>query len=320
MIKNWLLNSKLFLPLTALFIYSQAYPLYGKKIRSAVTYEFSGGRMGDNLIAYLHAKWISYKYDIPLLYRPFPYSDQFRFDDIELRYQERFAQGIQHHFYLGRNQTVIQNRSLIGLYIVPYFPESTAERIYFRDGQGNHFPYFKVDWKDPGFRKIALEMLTPKIPVQVCDCPKDKTTIAVHVRTGGGFDDSSFAFKQPLKCPPMSFYLEQLQSICQIFPTEELYFHIFTDDAHPEKIAQCFDEFIGEDRISFSYRKEDNWHDQNVLEDLFSMMQFDCLIRPESNYSILASLLKDYQVLLHPGNFTYFEGIPSINRTEIVIN
>ncbi len=43
---------------------------------AAVTYDFSGGRLGDNLISFSHVLWASYKYEVPLLYRSFKYSDQ----------------------------------------------------------------------------------------------------------------------------------------------------------------------------------------------------------------------------------------------------
>ncbi|NDD58753.1 MAG: hypothetical protein EBZ47_05820 [Chlamydiae bacterium] len=46
-----------------------------------------GGRFGDRLIAYMHAKWLSYKYNIPMLYIPFAYSDDLILDDIELQYR-----------------------------------------------------------------------------------------------------------------------------------------------------------------------------------------------------------------------------------------
>ena len=55
---------------------------------SAVTYDFSGGRFGDNLVSYCHAKWISYKYNIPLLYKPFDYSDQLMMDVLEIPYSD----------------------------------------------------------------------------------------------------------------------------------------------------------------------------------------------------------------------------------------
>ncbi|NDD99733.1 hypothetical protein EB008_05520, partial [bacterium] len=53
----------------------------------AVTYDYDKkARLGDNLMCYLHAKWVSYKNGIPILYKPFPYSDLFTFDEVETRY------------------------------------------------------------------------------------------------------------------------------------------------------------------------------------------------------------------------------------------
>ena len=241
---------------------------------TAVTYEFSGGRLGDNLITYLHAKWISYKYEIPLLYKPFDYSNEFYFDEIESKYNITETLKYKRSVFLGREKNISANHLQSTLYIVPYFPESTCERLYFRDRHGDYFPYFQVDWKDKKFKALAREMLRPKKPIKLCECPKDKITIAVHVRTGGGFDAANFSFLQPIKCPPETFYLEQLTTICKLFPDEELYFHIFTDDQNPAQIAKRFQSYLGEERAHFAYRRDDNFHDQNVLEDLFSMMQF----------------------------------------------
>ena len=41
-----------------------------------ITYELSDGRFGDNLLSYLHAKWISHEKKIPLLYKPFTFSNE----------------------------------------------------------------------------------------------------------------------------------------------------------------------------------------------------------------------------------------------------
>ncbi len=43
---------------------------------SAIAYGLNAKRFGDKLISYCHAKWISYKHNIPLLYRPFTRSDK----------------------------------------------------------------------------------------------------------------------------------------------------------------------------------------------------------------------------------------------------
>lgn len=309
-----------FLFILLLQIYFPSNLFSAQNAPTAVTYEFSGGRLGDNLITYLHAKWISYKYEIPLLYKPFDYSDEFLFDETESKYSIKHTRKYQRTVLLGREQTVSNNQLKSTLYIVPYFPESACERVYFKDRHGAYFPYFQVDWKDKKFRALAFEMLKPKKAIRLCECPKDKTTIAIHVRTGGGFDAQNLSFIQPIKCPPETFYLEQLTTICELLPDEELYFHIFTDDRNPAQIANRFQSYLGEERAHFAYRQEGNFHNQNVLEDLFSMMQFDCLIRPESSYSILASILKDYKILIHPDDFAFIKKHPVITKSKIIKN
>ena len=56
--------------------------------------------------------------------------------------------------------------------------------------------------------------------------------------------------------------------------------------------------------ILFGYRKVGNHHAKNVLEDFFSLFNFDILIRPRSNFSVVPSLLSDYALLCYPVDFT----------------
>jgi hypothetical protein len=49
-----------------------------------ITYELSGGRLGDNIIAYLHAKWLSHVHGIALLYKPFQYSSDLSLSQTDL--------------------------------------------------------------------------------------------------------------------------------------------------------------------------------------------------------------------------------------------
>ena len=48
-----------------------------------VSYRLSGGRFGDNLLAYMHAKWVSYRYEIPLVYHDFPYAKELMLEEYE---------------------------------------------------------------------------------------------------------------------------------------------------------------------------------------------------------------------------------------------
>ena len=118
-------------------------PLSGTS--SAVTYTFSGGRFGDNLLSYCHAKWISYKYRIPLLYKPFGYSDQLMIDLYEIHYsQELEAQFDAVVEYSFADSTIDPDSGT--LYVIPFFPESIFNR------NDEIFPFlFFVDWEDPWF-------------------------------------------------------------------------------------------------------------------------------------------------------------------------
>ena len=68
---------------TALFFLLQTTIAEGALIKpapveapKAVTYDFSGGRFGDNLISYLHGKWVAHVLNLTFLYRPFEFSDK----------------------------------------------------------------------------------------------------------------------------------------------------------------------------------------------------------------------------------------------------
>ena len=117
-----------------------------------VTYEFSGGRFGDNLLAYLHAKWVAHREGIPLLYKPFPYSSELALDEREVPFKEG-------------------DRALT----VPYFPETQWEVRHTRDKDGKAWSYFAVDWSDCEFRQMAAELIAPKQPLSLIRPPPGMT-------------------------------------------------------------------------------------------------------------------------------------------------
>ena len=56
---------------------------------AAVSYQFNGGRFGDQLVTYVHARWVAYKFNLPLLYKRFDYSDQLMVDSMHQQKYER---------------------------------------------------------------------------------------------------------------------------------------------------------------------------------------------------------------------------------------
>lgn len=286
--------------------------------KSAVTYTFSGGRFGDCLVSYCHALWIAYIFDLDLIYKPFKYSDQLMMHamDLEANCASRYKQvlHITHAFVNG-----IQDNTL---YVVPFFPESHIE---------HHDPrcpfLFQVDWKNEGFVQELKKRIFPKNELLLPKLSHDVINIAVHVRKGTGWDIPQFAptFEKltemhPLKWPPSSYYIEQIKKIMELYPGQKLCFYIFSDHDNPAEIIKEYKTCICDSRITWKCRDESNRHDLNVLEDFFALTCFDCLIRNDSNFSIIASKLGNYKTMIAPWGSKKCDNVIIIDEILIELN
>lgn len=105
----------------------------------------------------------------------------------------------------------------------------------------------------------------------------------------------------PIKFPCDQYYIDQLKELALMFPGKNLLVYLFTDDPEPEKIMERYSAQLKDHpRIIFSYREKDNHHTKNVLEDLFSLTQCDCLISASSSFATAAQLLGNHEVLMFP--------------------
>ncbi len=147
--------------------------------------------------------------------------------------------------------------------------------------------------------------------------------VAIHLRIGTGVDSISSRKRFPLRCPNMQFYIDQLHIITKMFPTTPLHVHLFTDDPNPPQLAKRFENEFKNSNITFSYRKVDNKHDKNVLEDFFAMMKFDILIRSGSYFSYYVWRLGEHEIMICPKTVSHFdekEGFWVIKETQIIKN
>ncbi|MBS0634409.1 MAG: hypothetical protein JSR37_02985 [Verrucomicrobia bacterium] len=251
--------------------------------------------MGDNLISYLHGKWVSYKTGLPLLcnYWGFHYADSFVLYDREFNKSHPYP---EQRIDLDSQYRWPEMTDMPTVFTVPYFPESSWE---WHENGGNWCRLFEVDWKDPVFREMALEMIAPRKEVKLSLPPPGVISIAVHARQGGNHEYASPQYDAPLKRPPMSFYHDALLKVVELYPDEPLFVHVFTDAVCPEDIVAEIIEGLPS-RVEVSYRKENNSDSLNVVDDFFSLFHYNILIRPESNFSMVPSLLHDYDLLVVP--------------------
>jgi len=265
----------------------------------AVTYSFSGGRFGDNLIAYFHAKWIALKYGYAFLYKPFGFSEGLNLHKMDQTYRSfsNFPKKIT-----ISDVKQFANIKYPCLITVPYFPESKCEYEMLKHAKMG-LPFFDVDWEDPVFKKEVQECLTPLEAVKTLTLPKDCISVAVHVRRGGNHDNYENAAKgYPLKFPPDNYYIAQIKRIAQIYKDKMLYVYIFTDDLNPRGIVETYSRALNNPKLVFDFGKEQSLPEgkSRIFHDFFSMAKFDCLIRCMSNFSIVASKLGNYKVMTTP--------------------
>jgi hypothetical protein len=289
--------------------------------QSYITYKANPAhqsRLGDCLCIYARARWFSYKYNIPLLYSPFPYSDF-----LQLSHQHQLTQ---------KDITVPQKtvRLLSNIHLEPH-----AGLLYLQYGINNATT---IPVEDRAFITLLRQELAPLKPLTYdFSIPQDRITIAMHYRRGGGFDgpllsETLLTLQQaeklrpilsanprrikitpfnpdqsgkpyadalfPLKFPAHMYYVESLKEIAKIFNQRPLHVHLFTDHSEPETIVKSLQKTLSHLNISFAFRANNNTHNANVLEDLYGMQQFDCLIRSGSYFSLWASVLHDYAVLM----------------------
>jgi hypothetical protein len=271
---------------------------HNKVSTSAVTWEPNGGRFGDNLLSYSKAKWLSYIHDIPLLYLPFAYSDQLMLHENESMYTEEISQQFSTISHLPDGSKYHLSKNSNTLYV-------------------NHWKTdIVIDWFDMTFIEELKKNIAPRQNIEKVATPDGYVTIAAHVRNGGTFvaDTAQEKERCPLRFVPDEFFIDQIERITNMFPEDNFYVHIFTDHAEPKVLMKKFKKALNNPRITFGYRQEGNSHKSNVLEDFFSMMDFNCLIRPGSHYSRFVQRLGNNKMVIYP------ESVKEIAPGKKVIN
>jgi hypothetical protein len=251
---------------------------------SAITWKANGGRFGDNLVSYSKAKWMSRMFDIPLLYLPFPYADELMLHENERLYTPELHKQFRYTVELIKKSPYVLLKNNNTLYICRWQTDVI------------------IDWSDKEFVEEIKKNIVPRQPLEKVVIPENCISIAAHVRNGGTFGADTPQEKErcPLRFVPEEFFIDQIQRISEMFPNDNLYVHIFTDHQEPMKLVKKFNNALNNPRITFGCRIEDNSHKSNVLEDFFSMMNFDCLIRPGSHYSRFVQRLGNNKVVIFP--------------------
>lgn len=278
-------------------------------------------RLGNNLLTYAQAKWISLKYEIPFVLSSFKYSDRFVFSDFE----KPFKRDDYPKYRRVRLERKVRKEPLI-----PRDRSFYVCRLnYWGDGLKNFKGLTRRIESHPEFKKLLQKNIAPKGALNLVQPPKGVRSLAVHVRKGGGFDPPLYAkqiyqskdrfenpgkwdFKYvdvmyPYKFPPDQFYVDQIIAVSEHFNDAPLYLFLFTDDQNPSAMVEAYRKVVNKPNITWDCRGLGNYHDNHVLVDFFSMARFDCLIRSQSTFSEAAQMIGNFKLVIYPLKMDWVE-------------
>ncbi|MBM3207809.1 MAG: hypothetical protein FJZ57_04305 [Chlamydiae bacterium] len=309
-IENSILHAKFYYEEQA-----RQYLIHQSPPKAYITYQdLSERRFGDALMTYLHAKWISFVSGAPLAYRPFIFSDRLNLSDLEVHFDEVTKFCGPEIKFRKQNYILSSLSDHPNLYCVHYFPECRWELQHGVRHNGKPWvDYFNVDWKNPEFRSQIQYLISPK-DIQIHhELPTNKLCLALHYRDGGGFDKDIPSLNLPLKFPPVDFYVDGIKNISSAFLNCPIYCFLFTDAADPAKTVEYLKGRLPEGiDIDIEWRKQNNFHNLNVIEDFFSFFQFDAFIYPQSNFSMIPALINQFAA-----TFTLTSAVQTIGRVEV---
>jgi hypothetical protein len=287
----------------------------------SVTYALDGGRFGDQLTNYARALWISWKYHLPFLFRPFDYSDQLVLSDfhqtvLNAESLSSFSAKFGYFYFLELEKTAQVFRILEK-------KKAKAKKLLWNIGMLTPFieEHYCEKLDDEEFRAVLQKLVKPKNKLELVQLPSGIKTVAIHVRTGVGYDWELNIKNMPTKFPPETFYLTGLKQAAIYFKDQPLYVYIFTDHPDPASIEARFKQELK--KLNFDCRRAGNHHSQNVLEDMFSMAQFDCIIHPDSSLSRFAAILTAPVLEIKPSHWGEYrknaDGTPMLDKQGHVI-
>jgi hypothetical protein len=285
-----------FSPLCALALFASSLEASHHPLpRGAYTYEISSGSLGDHLLTYARARWLSYRFDRPLIVRPFPFSDQLCLHVHGLNVDDVGRAAWDKRRSLSADPLLHQ--PLSGeIWEVPAFPESvslTATHLPW-------VPFFQVDWTDLLFLQDLRSAICPLAPVPEPHLPEDRLCVAIHWKGESSRPEPPY---QP--SVPGLYFQKELQKLLRRVGSRPVYIHLFTEDPYPAELLTCLKEAAqGYDTdIVWSTRRAEVPASHRVLEDLFYMARFDVLMRGHSPYALIAARIGDVAVEICPADY-----------------
>lgn len=284
-----------------------------------ITVHKCGQRFGDKLALYLSALYLSHKHQIPFSYtKTSDEVHQLRLANLFRPYHGKKDQRKKVHVdRLMRDGTVVQpSEKVIPSLISNAQHQPTTFFVNYKVPD----PLIPLYKNDPEFIKKIKQAIAPQKQLTLMCPPKGfkGITVATHVRTGWNSDKTGkkpFNERQQIptqlengsfhipcrKFMPEEYYIEQIRSISHMFSEQQIYVFLFTDHPNPQQLASSFMKIIDLPNVVIEGRSPSlTCHSESILPDFFSLLEYDILVRGDSNFSMIAELLGDFNMIFTP--------------------
>ena len=269
--------------------------------KHAITYQ-GGDRFGDRMLVYAQARYLSYLTSVPFLYRPFIYSDQVTID-CEARLFDQCQKEYQRTITVDSSASLVDFLHVIDnpqaaptLFIIDYFPSDISEWDLARTMK----VLLDIPWQDKGFHTYLQKVASPRIAIP--NFRKEGVlNVADHVRTLSGNDTADTSSTTlPLKHPNLAYHKNQIRRIYHLNQQKPMHVFIFSDTKNPAELVKDFRQTFAGTHIEFGIQMLENADTNYAVQDFFAMQQFDVLIVTQSNFSMMASRIGEFDAVISP--------------------
>lgn len=250
--------------------------------KRGLTYQmYPLSRLGDNLSTYARAKWLSEKYDLPLIVKGYP-----AFNNLQLMKNAKYSIPSQERAArLGVPFTIQafeQNSDKEVIWEKPFMSDALIEEGFL---------------DDEDFRARLEADLQPAVEMDLPELKDDRLNIALHLRTGGGFDMENAHLIWPDKIPPTTCYQQMIQYVLEEYKNEPLHIEIFTDSLNPAELTTFYTAFATKHHhnVTVHSAASSGSQEAHAAKDLISMMRYPVIIKPASGLSGMAVKLGGIQ-------------------------
>lgn len=267
-----------------------------------ISYEYCAGRFGDKILGYAQARYLSYITGLPFLSRPFPNSQYLTIEYQALPFEEQ-VKHYQRIYHIKSAETFTEFFRQIRdpqtpptLFMVDYFPSDISEWDWPSTWWTSALV---IPWKDENFANYLKKSLEPKMKIPDFTV-EGRLNVADHIRFLSGQDGIDSLISFPLKHPNFDYHERQIRRVYELNGKKPMHVFLFSDTKTPLMFLEQIRKRFSQEDILFNIQVLENPDINYVIQDFFAMQKFDVLIATQSNFSMMASRLGDFDMVIFP--------------------